>query len=65
MKIAFFADCFFPQLNGVVTATLMLAEELHKRGHEVHILAPSYHKYKGDSQFPFVVKRFASFNARF
>lgn len=65
MKIAFFADCFFPQLNGVVTATLMLAEELHKRGHEVHVLAPSYRNYKGDSQFPFVVKRFASFNARF
>lgn len=65
MKIAFFADCFFPQINGVVTATLMLAQELQARGHEVHLLAPKYRKYKNDAQFPFTIKRFAAFNAGF
>lgn len=40
MKIAFFVDTFFPQVNGVVTSVVGMAEELERQGHKVLIFAP-------------------------
>lgn len=65
MKIALVSDTFLPQINGVVTATIMLAKSLTRKGHEVHILAPEYKEYTGDSKFPFPIKRFTAFPAWF
>ena len=65
MKIAIFTDTFLPQINGVVTATVMMAKELSKQGHEVHVLAPEYKDYKKDGSFPFKVKRFPALPAFF
>jgi len=38
MKIGIFTDCYYPQVNGVVTSVLILEEELIKLGHEVTIV---------------------------
>lgn len=46
MKIGFFTDAYFPQVNGVVTSVYETAKELKNRGYEVVIIAPSYPNYK-------------------
>ncbi|MBC7960842.1 MAG: glycosyltransferase family 4 protein [Vallitaleaceae bacterium] len=38
MNIGIFTDCYYPQINGVVSSILMLREELIKRGHSVTII---------------------------
>ncbi|MDF1615888.1 glycosyltransferase family 4 protein [Petrocella sp. FN5] len=38
MNIGIFTDCYYPQINGVVTSVMMLQEELEKRGHKVTII---------------------------
>ena len=38
MNIGIFTDCYYPQINGVVTSVMMLQEELEKRGHNVTII---------------------------
>lgn len=38
MNIGIFTDCYHPQINGVVTSTVTLKEELEKRGHNVTIV---------------------------
>jgi glycosyltransferase involved in cell wall biosynthesis len=40
MRIAFFVEIFYPEINGVLTATLDLARNLKKRGHHVLLLVP-------------------------
>ena len=40
MRIAFFFEIFYPQINGVVTSTVNLALNLQKRGHQVLFFAP-------------------------
>jgi glycosyltransferase involved in cell wall biosynthesis len=40
MKIAFFMEIFYPEINGVLTATLDLARNLRKLGHYVLLMAP-------------------------
>jgi 1,2-diacylglycerol 3-alpha-glucosyltransferase len=40
VRIAFFFEIFYPQINGVVTATVNLASNLQKLGHEVLFCAP-------------------------
>ena len=40
MKIAFFTDTFYPEVNGVAASCLTLKRALEKRGHEVHVFAP-------------------------
>jgi 1,2-diacylglycerol 3-alpha-glucosyltransferase len=45
MHIGIFTDCYYPQINGVVTSIMMLEEELQNRGHEVTIITikvPNY-----------------------
>jgi len=44
MKIAFFTDTYYPQLNGVTISVDNFAKELRKRGHTVYIFAPRIKK---------------------
>ena len=46
MKIAFFTDAYFPQVNGVATSVYETTKELRRRGHEVCIIATKYPNYK-------------------
>jgi 1,2-diacylglycerol 3-alpha-glucosyltransferase len=52
MKIAIFTDTFYPQINGVVTATINIAKGLAKKGHRVHIIAPYELGIKKEFKFP-------------
>jgi len=49
MKIAFFTDTYYPQLNGVTISVDNFAKELRKMGHTVYIFAPKG-KYKKENQ---------------
>lgn len=51
MKIAFFSDTFYPEVNGVATSCLTLKRALEKRGHEVHVFAPKS-RIPGGTQEP-------------
>lgn len=42
MRIAFFADNFYPELSGIVDSIFMTGRELEKRGHEVMYVGPYY-----------------------
>jgi 1,2-diacylglycerol 3-alpha-glucosyltransferase len=44
MKIAFFTDTYYPQLNGVTISVDNFSRELRKRGHTVYIFAPKIKK---------------------
>lgn len=63
MRIGFFTDAYFPQVNGVVTSVHQTAEELRRRGHTVYIVTSRYPNYKDKedyvirlSSMPFVKK---------
>lgn len=45
MKIGFFTDTYFPQLNGVATSVSYFAQILRNAGHQVHIIAPKINGY--------------------
>jgi len=45
MKIAYFFEIFYPQINGVMTATFNLARNMKKLGHEVLYIAPETKGY--------------------
>jgi 1,2-diacylglycerol 3-alpha-glucosyltransferase len=47
MKIAFFTDTFYPQINGVATSVANFATELGRRGHTVEVYAPVPYKIPG------------------
>lgn len=40
MKIAFFTDTYYPQINGVTNSIKLFTEYLRKNGNEVHIFCP-------------------------
>lgn len=42
MKIAMFADCYYPRVNGVVVSMHSFAQELINRGHVVKIMTVEY-----------------------
>lgn len=46
MRIAFFTDTYYPQLNGVTISVDNFSEELRKKGHTVYIFAPKLRKRK-------------------
>jgi len=46
LKIAFFSDTYYPQLNGVTISLDNLAKELLKKGHTVYIFAPKIKAFK-------------------
>lgn len=46
MRIAFFTDTYYPQLNGITISVDNFAKELRKKGHIVYIFAPKIKKRK-------------------
>ena len=48
MRIAFGFDIFYPETNGVITATINLANNLIDMGHEVYFFVPKDKKFKDD-----------------
>jgi len=50
MNIAFFIEVFYPEINGVITATLDLARNLSERGHKVILVVP-YNKHIADLEW--------------
>lgn len=48
MKIAFGFDIFYPETNGVITATINLANNLIDMGHEVYFFVPKDKAFKED-----------------
>lgn len=46
MTIAFVCEIFLPIVNGVVTTTIDLAENLKKRGHKVLFIVPSWSAFQ-------------------
>ncbi len=42
MRIAYFADNFYPEISGISDSIITTGEELRKRGHEVVYVAPRY-----------------------
>lgn len=61
MKIGFFTDRYYPQVDGVAVSVDIFAKELIKLGHEVTVFAPEAAKKKRDQQDPSYVVRFKSF----
>ena len=59
MKIAFFTDSYWPQINGVTISIDNFAEELEKKGHQIMIFAP---KVKGQTESKFNVFWIPSFS---
>lgn len=49
MHIGLFTDCYYPQVNGVVTSVKTLEEELIKRGHKVTIVTVKVPGYQDES----------------
>jgi len=46
MNIAFFTECWDPQINGVITSIKNLEFELFNRGYNVYIFAPKHNNYQ-------------------
>lgn len=46
MRIGLFTDCYYPQINGVVTSVKMLRDELIKQGHQVYVITVKVPDYK-------------------
>jgi len=64
MKIVISSDIYYPMINGVAAFARNLAAGLHKRGHEVLVLAPSITGKFGietDEEYGFKVVRLTSF----
>ncbi|WP_105616147.1 glycosyltransferase family 4 protein [Vallitalea okinawensis] len=56
MNIGIFTDCYYPQINGVVTSVRILEEELLKRGHNVTIITVDIPGYIEESDHVIRVK---------
>ena len=68
LKIAFFLDNFYPQINGVVTSSLNTIFELSRRGHTIFGVVPkTNHKSLNFSNdyFPFKLQSHKGFSAYF
>ena len=50
MKIGIFTDCYYPQINGVVTSTMNLQKELEKLNHEVYIITTTFPNFKDEDE---------------
>ena len=42
MRILMISDVYFPRVNGVSTAIMILRRELQRKGHEITLIAPDY-----------------------
>lgn len=52
MKIGFFTDTYFPQINGVTYTLQTWKNELEKRGHKVSIYYPKSDYEQGEGEIP-------------
>lgn len=50
MKIAYFTDTYYPQLNGVATVVQYFVRELRRKGMVVHLFAPRIKGYKDNEE---------------
>lgn len=50
MRIGIFTDCYYPQINGVVTSIMNLQEELKKLNHEVYIITTTVPNFTDKDQ---------------
>ncbi|UTC61776.1 glycosyltransferase family 4 protein [Treponema sp. OMZ 787] len=50
MRIGIFTDCYYPQINGVVTSTMNLQKELEKLNHEVYIITTTFTDFKDEDE---------------
>ncbi|PSH00331.1 MAG: glycosyl transferase family 1 [Nanohaloarchaea archaeon SW_4_43_9] len=48
MKIGFFTDSYFPEIDGVTYTLKAWRDRLEERGHEVHIIYPGSPEYSSD-----------------
>ena len=62
VKIGLFTDTYVPDTSGVVTVIQIMARELTRQGHDVHIFAPDYPDWHEDES---QVYRFSSFKFPF
>lgn len=58
MKIGFFTDTYYPQINGVTISVDNFAQELRKRGHQVYIFAPKIKNYNDKDKDVFRLSSF-------
>jgi 1,2-diacylglycerol 3-alpha-glucosyltransferase len=67
LKIAYFLDNFYPQINGVVTSSINTAFEMSRRGHEIFGIVPTTTKKikLPEDYFPFPVHFQKGFTAFF
>ncbi|MEX0621981.1 MAG: glycosyltransferase [Candidatus Woykebacteria bacterium] len=50
MKIAYFTDTYYPQLNGATISIDNFSKALRKRGHKVYIFAPKIRGYEDEDK---------------
>ena len=50
MKIGIFTDTYYPDINGVASATMMQKEILEKHGHQVVIVTTGFNKQKKEGR---------------
>jgi len=66
MKIAYFTDTFYPQINGIVSSVINLSKSLADKGHKIFIVAPVVDKDFNEFRYPGItILRIASFRASF
>ncbi len=58
MKIAFFADTYYPMLNGVTVSVEHFAREMRALGHTVYIFAPKMEDYEDREKDVYRLKSF-------
>ncbi|AGB17313.1 glycosyltransferase [Halovivax ruber XH-70] len=52
MKIGFFTDSYFPEIDGVTYTIKLWREELERAGHEVHVIYPDGDYEPGEREHP-------------
>jgi len=52
MKIGFFTDSYFPEIDGVTYTIKLWREELERKGHEVYVIYPDGDYEPGDREIP-------------
>jgi len=62
VRIAYFTDCYMPEINGVVTSIDSHTRRLAERGHEILILCPKYAEPFKDDIPGIDVARYPSFS---
>ncbi|MDO4764795.1 MAG: glycosyltransferase family 4 protein [Eubacteriales bacterium] len=50
MRIGLFTDCYYPQVNGVVTSVMLLKESLEELGHDVFVITVKIPNYDGSEE---------------